>query len=372
MKSIKTLKDIKGKRVLVRVDFNVPIEKGIVLDDFRIKKAIPTIEFLSKKGAKVILISHLGKDGESLKPIFKKLKKIIKSSFEENVFGESVSNKILSMKNGEVLLLENIRREKGEQAKDINFAKALSSLADIYVNDAFSVSHREDSSVVLLPKLLPSFVGFQMENEIKELSTVFNNPKHPFLFILGGAKFSTKMPLIKKYLKLADYIFIGGALANDFLKSKGFNVGRSLVDSENYGIDRLLKNKKILLPKDVLVLNPKGILTNKSVGLIMEDEVILDIGKDTVKELVEIVGKSKMILWNGPLGKYENGGDISTKKILKAISATHTKSIIGGGDTAALVSDMKMEKKFSFVSTGGGATLEFLSKGTLTGIKALK
>ena len=229
-------------------------------------------------------------------------------------------------------------------------------MGDIYVNDAFSVSHRAHASVVSVPKYLPSYAGFQLEAEVKNLSHAFKNPKHPFLFILGGAKFSTKMPLIKKYLKLADFVFIGGALANYFLKAKGYNIGKSLVDDINYGIASILKNKKLILPTDFIIKN----------------KAIVDIGEKSIENLEVIIKKSKLILFNGPLGKYEDGGAVGTKKILKFISSVKAESIIGGGDTVALISEMKMQNKFSFVSTGGGATLDFLANGTLPGIKALK
>ena len=285
--------------------------------------------------------------------------------------GEKVTTAISKMRDGDIILLDNIRIENGEKKKDENFAKRLAELADIYVNEDFPVSHREDTSIVLLPNLLPSYVGFQFEKEVKNLSKVVHNPKHPFLFILGGAKFSTKMPLIEKYLKLAEYIFIGGALSNDFLKVKGYEVGYSLVSENNYGIAELLKNKKLILPTDVLVKS-RGKLMNKKVEEIGKEDVILDIGPDSVDNLSKIIKKAKMILWNGPLGKYEDGGAEATKKVLKLISKSKAKSIIGGGDTVALISEMKMEKKFSFVSTGGGATLDFLAHGTLPGIKVLE
>lgn len=357
MKSIKSLKNLKGKRVIARVDFNVPVKDGLVEDNFRIKKGIPTIKYLVDKGANVLIIMHLGKDGsDDITPIIKeffRLSKIAKKSVE---------------------FYPNIRKFKGEETNNKSFAKELAKLGDIYVNDAFSVSHRAHTSVVGLPKLLPSYAGFQLEEEVKNLSQVFDKPKHPFLFILGGAKFSTKMPLIKKYLKLADYVFIGGALANDFLKAKGFEVGDSLVDTEsteNYDIKNLLKNKKLLLPIDVIVKTKNGLVT-KNAHEVLQDETILDIGMMSVKSLQEYIQKSKLILWNGPLGKYEAGGGNSTKSVLKIIAKTKTTSIIGGGDTVALISEMKLEKKFSFVSTGGGATLDFLSAGTLPGVKALK
>ncbi len=371
MRNIKQLKNIKGKKVLVRVDFNVPIKKGKVLDDFRIKASLPTIEFLQKKGAKVILIAHLGKGGESLAPVSKILSKFVNTKFVKETVGLKVEKAISEMKDGEVLLLENLRNNKGEQEPSKEFAKQLAQHADIYVNEAFSVDHRSDASIVLLPKLLPSYAGLQLESEIKNLSHALK-PKHPFLFILGGAKFSTKMPLIKKYLKSADYIFIAGALANDFLKAEGYMIGKSLVnDTDNEMLRKLMKNKKIILPVDVLVKSGKYIL-NKRIEEVSLDEYILDIGEQTVKNLIPAINNSKLILWNGPLGKYEDGGAEGTKKILKLISGSKAESIIGGGDTVALISKMKLEKKFSFVSTGGGSTLGFLSSGTLPGIKALK
>ncbi len=354
MRSIKQIKNLKGKIALVRVDFNVPTKNGEVLDDFRIKKAIPSIKFLIKKGAKVILITHLGKDGsKSLKPIIKHFFKISKCS------------------KSQVSFFDNVRKFAGEMKNDSSFAKKLSILGDIYVNEAFSVSHRTHASVIGLPRFLPGYIGFQFEEEIKNLSNTFKKIKHPFLFILGGAKFSTKMPMIQKYLKLADYIFIGGALSSDFLKAKGYVVGKSLVDNTNYGIKKFLKNKKLILPVDVVVKSGSKLI-NKKVSEVKKDEIILDIGNKTVKNLAQLIKKSKLILLNGPLGKYESSGAKSTREVLKIVAKAKAKSIIGGGDIVSIISKMKMEEKFSFVSTGGGAALDFLINGTLPGIKALK
>ena len=320
---------------------------------------------------KVILITHLGKGGDSLDLVADVLKKLIKSSFVANILGLEAEIAVNNMKDGDVLLLENLRNDKGEQAADKFFASSLAKLGDVYVNEAFSVDHREDASLVLLPKLLPAYAGFQLEEEIKNLSKAFKKPKRPFLFILGGAKFSTKMPLIKKYLKLADYIFIGGALLNDFLRAEGEEVGTSLVSDENFGIKDLLGNKKILLPEDVVVKYGSELI-NRSVRDVQHDEFILDIGTKSVKNLAPFIKRAKLILWNGPLGDYEIGGDVATKKILKLVANSKAISIIGGGDTNEIISQIKMEKKFSFMSTGGGATLDFLANGTLPGIKALK
>jgi len=369
MKSIKKIKNIKGKIVLVRVDFNVPIKNGRVEDDFRIKKAIPTIKFLQKKEAKIVLVTHLGKGGESLLPVSLALNKFVKTKFVPDIFGKLACDAIFDMKNKDVILLENLRNDPGEKSKDKNFAKNLSRLADFYVNEAFSVSHREDSSIFLVPKILPCYAGLQLEEEVKNLSLVFKKTKKPFLFILGGAKFSTKMPLIQKYLKIADTVFIGGALSNDFLKAKGYEIGQSLT-SESNGIEKILKNKKLILPVDVVVDSKNGIF-EREVSEINKNESILDIGEETIKMIEPYIKKSKLILWNGPLGKYEDRGDVGTKKILKLVAKSSVTSIIGGGDIVAVVSEQKMENKFTFVSTGGGATLDFLANGTLPGIKAL-
>lgn len=370
MRSIKQIKNVRGKKILVRVDFNVPVRDGVVEDDFRIKKALPTIKFLSKKGAKVILITHLGKKGETLLPVAKSLNSFIKINFVSDVFGKIAKDAVLGMSDGQVVLLENLRSKPGEKKSDLNFAKKLASLADIYVNEAFPVSHRKDASIVLLPKLLPSYAGLQFEEEIKNLSVVLKKPAHPFMFIIGGAKFSTKIPLIHRYLKLADTIFIGGALLNDVLKAKGHEIGKSLTDEKSYGIEKIIKSKKIIIPHDVLV-EENGIYTNKSIDKVTKNECIIDVGMHSVKMLEPHIKKSKLILWNGPLGKYGGWGDLATKKVLKMVANSKAHTVVGGGDTVVYISQLQMENEFSFVSSGGGATIDFLANGTLPGIKAL-
>lgn len=373
MKSIKDIKDLSGKKVILRADLNVPIKDGKVVDDFRIKKVIPTILYLQKKGAKVIIISHLGDSGnESLLPVAQKLKKYIKTIdfISGPIFSDETEKRINSLKKGDIVLLENLRRETGEKKNSPSFARALSRYGEIYVNDAFSVSHREHASVVGITKYLPGYAGLQLITEVENLSKVFS-PTHPFLFILGGAKFETKIPLIKKFLRSADNIFIGGAIANDFFKAKGYEVGISLVGVSSFQVPLLLKAKNLTLPIDVEVTkNSKNRFVKPSeVGA---DECIVDVGPQTVLALKELINKSKFILWNGPLGKYENGFGGSTEEVLKIISKSKAMSVIGGGDTTALISKLKIEDKIGFVSTGGGATLDFLSKGTLPGIRVLK
>lgn len=373
MKSIKDLKDIKGKKVVLRVDFNVPISNGKIIDDFRIKKVIPTILFLQKKGAKIIIISHIGNDGkESLLPVSDRMKKYIKgiNFIKTPIFSNETEGIVNSLKNGEIVLLENLRREEGEKKNSPSFARALSRYGDIFVNDAFSVSHREHASVVGITKYLPGYAGLQFIAEVENLSKAFNS-SHPFLFILGGAKFETKIPLVKKFLRQADNIYIGGAIANDFFKAKGYEVGTSLVGPSNFQIPLILKAKNLILPIDVEVnKGQKNSFVNAD--NVKSDEMIVDIGPESILKLKDLIKKSEFILWNGPLGKYENGFGGATEEILKAIAKSSATSIIGGGDTVALISKLKIEDKLGFVSTGGGATLDFLSKGTLPGIRVLK
>ncbi len=379
MRSIKELKDLKGKRVFVRIDFNAPIMNGKVVDGFKITKTLPTVQYLVKKGAKVILATHLSKEDESVLPVAKFLSKHIKVKFIPEVIGDRVAKAVSAMKNGEVILLENLRKESGEKNNDKIFALSLSKLGDLYVNEAFPVDHREDASLVMLPKMLPAYAGLQLQEEVKNLSAVFNKPKHPFMFILGGSKFSTKIPLLKKYLKLADYVFVGGALLNDLLKAKGYEVGKSLVDdSEDSSIKAIIKNKKLILPEDVMVRGTKAgsKLVNKKINEVSKDDVIIDMGTNGVHVAEQYIKKSKLVLWNGPLGKYEDGGDKATKQILKSALNSKAQVVIGGGDIVAVISSLKSntykERPGIFISTGGGATLDFLTKGTLPGIEVLR
>ncbi len=368
MKSISSLKNLFGKTVLLRTDFNVPLQNGKVVDDLRIRSALPTIKLLQKKGASIIIVSHsdLNNDTQSLAPVAKVLQKYAKVRFIRETLPQN-----LVLKSKEIVLLENIRREKGEKKNDPKLAKALASLADVYVNDAFSNSHRPHASIIGIPRYLPSYAGLQLEKEIKHLSVLLRKPARPFLVIMGGVKFETKLPLIKRFLKTADNVFVGGALANDFLKTAGCEVGKSLTE-DGFPIKPLLKNEKLLLPVDVEVMRKR-----KAVSCNIEDvekgDVIIDVGKKTAQLLACVVSHSKTVFWNGPLGKYEGShGKDATVAVLHALAKNKKCfSVIGGGDITA-VSSASIEKKLSFVSTGGGAALEFLAKGTLVGIKALK
>lgn len=372
MKSIRQIGSLKNKTVLVRSDLNVPIDQGKVRDSFRIDKALATISFLIKKGAKVVVVSHIGEGKkDTLLPVFFHLKKKkVSCVFLDSYKKESVDKALEELKKGEFLLLENIRHDIGEKDNDEMFAKTLASFADIYVNDAFSVSHREHASIVGVPKFLPSYAGLQMMEEIKNLSLALK-PAHPFVFILGGAKISTKLPLITRYLKSADEVFVGGAILNNILRDKKLPIGESLVDDTETP-RAILNSPKILPVLDVVTENHKGVSRTIIPLEVNDDERIVDIGPETIASFKPIFSKAKLIVWNGPLGNYEKGYDKGTVLLLKLLASLKTKTILGGGDTVALVSKLKLEKKFTFVSTGGGATLDFLAHGTLPGIKALK
>lgn len=370
--SITKIKNLKGKRVLLRLDLNVPVYGSEVRGDFRIKKSLKTIRFLKKAGAKTVIISHISKNGNAtLKHVARYMNKYTRVGFVPRLLGDNTKETIFNMRNGSALILENLRSDDGEISNDIKFAKQLSSMADIYVNDAFAVSHRKHASIIQLPKLLPAYIGILFEEEIKNLSLALRPPKSALL-ILGGAKIETKLPLLKKYANIIQNVFVGGALANTILKEKGFELGKSLVGDDGIeGIKKISANKHILLPSDVVVKNGRKVLIKK-IEQISSSDIVMDIGPLSTEKLKLLMSKSKMIVLNGPLGNYERGFDKSTVSILKEMGKSKAKTIIGGGDTAFFVSKLKLNKKLDFISTGGGAMLEFLSKGTLPGIEAIK
>lgn len=305
MKLITEAGDLKGKRVLVRVDWNVPMENNVVLDTFRIEKSIPTLQYLESQGAKMIIATHLEEGSVEA------LKQFVPEGAE---------------------LLPNLRENAGEEGNSEEFAKELASKADVYVNDAFSVCHRNHASIVGVPKILPSYAGLHLAEEIRELSKAFN-PLHPFLFILGGAKIETKMPLIEKFLNLADEIFVAGLIAKPFSETE------------------LGKHHKISYPHG--------------------DITALDIDKETTENLKSKIENSEFILWNGPVGKYENDLKMGTLAIAEMLANSEKTTIVGGGDTLAAIKELDLYDKFTFVSTGGGAMLDFLANSTLPGIEAL-
>lgn len=382
LKFVKDLKpdELRGKRVLLRVDFNVPIADGKVSNAYRIDRAMPTIEFLIASGAKLLLMSHIetkGVDHPTLRPVFDHIqatKPELKLSFLPSCFGDEANKKLQTMGDGEAILFENIRQYAEEKENNEAFAKSLASLADMYVNDAFAVCHRSHASVVGIPKFLPSYAGLLLEDEIDNLN-VTENVERPFLFILGGAKFETKLPLIKKFLALADHVFVGGALANDVLKAKGLSVGKSLVSTEKLDLEDIVNDPKLIIPIDVVTKNDqnnKQSVEKKLVEQVAPDDAIMDIGPESIEYLVSFVKRSKYILWNGPFGNFETGFKDATEALAEEIGKAKVHSVVGGGDTLAAIQKLDLLDEFTFVSTGGGAMLDYLSDGTLVGIQALE
>ncbi len=368
---IRSAPDLSGKRVLLRADFNVPIEGMKVASDARIRDVLPTLRFLLKSGAKVILMSHIGRNpDESLHPVYEYLKQEMSVRFVDGITGPSVKEAVESLTPGTALLLENLRREEREADNDPIFAKQLASLADIYVNDAFPVSHRAHASIVGVPALLPHYAGIQFLKEVEGLSGALT-PGSPSLFLLGGAKFETKEPLIEKYLGVYDCVFIGGALANDFLKAKGYEVGRSLL-SDEAPVHNLLLRENLLLPVDVAVETEAGEKAIRSADAVLPTDAIFDIGPETVALLRTRIDAAGFILWNGPFGVYERGFQENTEEVAKLIASSSAHSVVGGGDTVASIEELNLEGQFSFISTAGGSMLDFLLTGTLPGIEALR
>ena len=372
MKTLRDIEYLEGVKVLLRVDFNVPVENGKVKDDFRIYAALPTLEYLRGKGAKIIMLSHLESiDGgkPSLEPVANRLKELgvaVKFLADYKVAHEFIEQKL---QGGECLLLENLRQFPGEKSNDPAFAKELASLGDVYVNEAFSVCHREHASIVGVPQLMPSYAGLQLEKEIYNLGKAFN-PTHPFLFILGGAKFGTKLPLLEKFLDIADGVFVGGALANDFFKAKGYEIGQSRISDGDFNFAGFLANPKLLLPLDILNQKKQPRAAEK----ILTTDKNLDVGPQTIAMLREKIGRAEFVLWNGPLGLYEDGyteGTLDVARIISQATERGCQTIVGGGDTLGAISSQGLKDKYTFISTGGGAMLDFLAQGTLPGIRAL-
>lgn len=363
---------IKGKTIILRVDFNVTVKNNTVESDFRIKRVLPIIQNLSNAGAKIILLSHIDdKEGGTLEPIARYLVEFFpRLFFVSNIFDPNLNDRVHSMNDGDVILFENLRKWPGEKANDIEFARHLASFGDIYINDAFSVSHRTHASVNAICDLIPSFLGSAFKEEITHLSEVFY-PHKPFLVVMGGAKFDTKVPLVAKFLDIADLVLVGGAIANDFFKAKGYFVGDSLVsEHEPEGLHELIESNKLILPLDVYT-SYKGEKTLKNPKEVGVGEKILDVGDKTVKMLKIAVKESNFVLWNGPLGKSESGFAGSTEEFAKLLANSDVMSIVGGGDVVAAIEKLGIMDKFTFVSSGGGAMLEFLANETLPAIEAV-
>ncbi len=370
-KTIEEAGSLRGKRVIVRASLNVPLVDGVVRDDFRVAEACETIKFLQKEGARVVVLGHIGREPhESLAPVHTSMEKCTPHQFVASLTNETAIMAAAKLSDGDVLLLENVRSDVREVTNDEGFAQELAALGDIYVNDAFADSHRAHASVVGIPKYLPSYAGFVFAREYTELARAFS-PEHPALFVLGGAKVETKLPLVERFAREYDHVFIGGAIANDFLKGRGVEIGLSVVSDVDLATSPLLSHERIILPQDVVLDGPKGKRT-ADVAAVARNEKIFDVGPASVAALAPYIAAAKTIVWNGPLGNYEGGYADGTNALARLIAEAPATSIIGGGDTIAAIESLGLEKEFTFVSTAGGAMLQFLETETLPGIEALK
>jgi len=384
--------ELEGKRVLLRTDFNVPLNNGSITESSRIEKVLPTIKFLINSKAKIIIISHIGRpEGKnipnlSLEPIAKKLKNLLNQNvfFLGKTVGLEVVEKSKKISNGDILVLENLRFHKEEKLNSQNFAKELSKNGDIFINEAFSCSHRAHTSVSEITKYIKSFAGKQLIEEVNSIKMLTDDAKKPVSCIIGGSKVSTKIGILSNLIKKMENIVIVGALANNFIKYKKYNIGKSMFEknTENL-IENIIKqskihNCKIIIPSDVVVskdLNSKGVL--KKLDEINDTDLILDIGNKTIETILKIIDNSKTVLWNGPAGYFEidefsNGSKKITNKITENTKNKSLISVAGGGDTVAAINKFNCFNGFTYISTAGGAFLELLEGKILPGIKALE
>jgi 3-phosphoglycerate kinase len=387
----KTVRDIevKNKRVLVRVDFNVPLDretKTIITSDKRIVESLKTIEYLMSAGAKVILCSHIGKTGQniSLKPAAVRLSELLQKdvTFLNDCIGEEVKEAVLKMKSSDVILLENLRNHEEEEKNDENFSKELASLAQVFVNDAFGSAHRAHASTEGVTKFLPSVCGFLIEKEIKALDQAINNPVRPLVALIGGSKVSSKIAVLTNLIDKVDTIIIGGAMAYTFQKALGFKVGQSLVENDKLEVAIEIMKKaeekgvKFILPVDNIVANEisENAIAQTALSTDIPDDLMgVDIGEKTIELFKNEISTAGTIVWNGPVGvfeieKFANG----TRQIALALAASHAITVIGGGDSAAAVEKFGVADKMTHISTGGGASLEFMEGKKLPGIEALE
>ena len=382
---------LKGKKVLLRVDLNVPMKNGAITETSRIEKILPTIKLLIEKEAKIIILSHIGRpkgqivNGMSLEPISKKLSQYlnIEVLFNKNKINENTIFEINKISNSSIMMLENIRFNEGEETNNNEFSKKISTLGDIYINDAFSSSHRAHASIEGITKHLPSYFGLQITEEINALKRITSEIKKPITLIIGGSKISTKIKIIKNLIKRFDNIIIVGGMANTMLSHTGYKIGKSIYEHGCGNLIReILENSKsyncqVNCPMDVVVSKTMdGIGKIKDINNVKEDEMILDIGPKTINSIKETIDNSNTVLWNGPAGYFENPNfENGTKKILEIITEKTVKnkifSVAGGGETVAAINKFKKLDSFTFVSTAGGAFLEYLEGKTLPGIKAL-
>jgi len=382
--TLKKIKSLKNKKVFLRVDFNVALDNGKVKEDYRIVAGLETINFLLAKGAKIIIATHLGEpkglpeDKYSVKPVALRLKSLLKKpvKFLPETVGPKVVKEIAKLKSGEIIMLENLRFNAGELSNDSKFAKELAQLADIYVNDAFAVCHREQASVSAIKKYLPSYAGLLLEKEINALNKILK-PKKPLVVIMGGSKISTKAPLISKMYSLASHILLGGALANNFFKFQNLEIGKSLYDADSLiYVKKFFKGKKlqpkIIIPIDLVIKTKAGMARVCKPNEVKKGESILDIGPNTISLYASYIKAAQTLVWNGPLGKFEEPsykqGTLSIARLVASRSSGKAYGLVGGGETVEALKLTKMEEYVDWVSTAGGAMLTFLGGGKMPGL----
>jgi phosphoglycerate kinase len=387
-KTVKDL-DVKGKKVFCRVDFNVPLQDREITDDTRIKAALPTINYLTEQGAIVILASHLGRPKgkvvEELRmdPVAEKLSNLLQKEVikTDAIHGSEVDKALSNMENGDVLLLENVRFEAGEEKNDAELAQAFADMADFYVNDAFGTAHRAHASTAGVAEKLPAVAGYLMEKEINVLGKALENPERPFTAIIGGAKVKDKINVIDNLLEKVDYLIVGGGLAYTFMKANGYEIGKSLLEEDKIEMAKEFMEKaekkgvQFVTPEDIVIADEfSGTANTKIVDIdeIPADWEGLDIGPKTRETYRDIVAKSKLIIWNGPMGVFEmNAFAGGTRAVAEALANTDGYTVIGGGDSAAAVEKFGHAEAMDHVSTGGGASLEFMEGKVLPGVQAL-
>lgn len=370
MKVITEARELRGKFVIVRSSCNVPLKDGVVTNSYRLKRALPTIKYLAEAGAKVIVVAHIGREAsDTLRPVLTALQSLVTIKWGGIIGSPEFTEAREKMQDGEIILTENLRQFSEEAENTLEFAQLLAAQANIYVDDAFDNIHRDHASMVTLPTLLPAYAGLTLRQEVTELSKAMN-PVSPSLLILGGAKFETKMPLVEKYLELYDRVFVTGALLNDILKAEGHEVGTSLVSDISIAGAPFLLNPKLLHAVDVVVESVRGVRT-ALVSDIAVDEKVIDMGIQTIAAITPLIAEAKTILWNGPLGLYENGVPGSTQAVAKLVASSKAFSVVGGGDTVAAIEELGLNDQFGFVSIGGGAMLTLLEHGSTLSLDAL-
>jgi phosphoglycerate kinase len=382
--------NVSGKRVLVREDLNVPMDGDRITDATRIQAAVPTLRDLSERGARVIVMSHLGRPGGkvvaslSLAPVAKALGVLLGCTvaFATDCIGDTATQAVAAMKNGDVLLLENLRFHAGEEANDPEFARSLAALGDMYVNDAFGTAHRAHASTVGITEFLPSYMGPLLAREVEILDRILQHPQRPFIAVLGGAKVSDKIGVIDRLLGICDAIVVGGGMANTLLAAEGFDVGKSLRDADLGPAKAIMQKAEsahanLHLPKDAVVATSLYASDEQTrevpVSAVGPEEMILDIGPDTAVDFSLVILKAKTVLWNGPMGVFENDAfSAGTESVGRAIVDSGALSVVGGGDSAAAAHKFGFADKMTHISTGGGATLEYIEGKELPGIAALR